>query len=205
MSAILDDRPAGHDSVPGLRERKKQQTRQAIHEAAFRLIDEQGLEATTIEQICGAADVSTRTFFNYFPSKAAAALALPETVITEEVRSRFLSARGGLVWALCDVIGSRAEFNPDYTRIKALVGRRPELLTTLTGMMMEVRSQFVGLAAERSASQEDAELAVTLVMAALGRGIQDHDESTASLVTRLRETAEQLGGIARREMTDCRA
>ncbi|MFC4118805.1 TetR/AcrR family transcriptional regulator [Nonomuraea zeae] len=53
-----------------LRERKKQQTRQALIDAAGRLFDEQGFEETTVEQIAAAAGVSTRTFFTYFRHKA---------------------------------------------------------------------------------------------------------------------------------------
>src|SRR6516165_7364868 len=54
---------------PGLRERKKQRTRDTIARVAHQLFVERGYQATTLPDIAEAADVSTRTIFAYFPSK----------------------------------------------------------------------------------------------------------------------------------------
>ena len=55
----------------GLRERKKQRTREQIIEAAMGLFADRGYQATTIADIASAAEVAPRTFFSYFPSKEA--------------------------------------------------------------------------------------------------------------------------------------
>jgi AcrR family transcriptional regulator len=54
---------------PGLRERKKQQTRQLIADTARRLFAERGFEAVTVAEVARAAGVAEKTVFNYFPTK----------------------------------------------------------------------------------------------------------------------------------------
>jgi AcrR family transcriptional regulator len=176
----------------GLRERKKLQTRLALHEAAYRLVQEHGLEGTTIDQICIEADVSSRTFFNYFPSKVAAALGLPSEPVGQEAEARFRAATGSLVDALCDMITADEQFAARQARVKKLVTQNPELLPALTSMMSTTRGRFVELATERAASRADAESAVTLVLAAIGMSMHSGEHPNVPSSEQLKKTIDAL-------------
>src|SRR5215204_2262982 len=54
---------------PGLRERKKQETRDQIAKTARRLFMERGFDAVTVADVASEAEVSRKTVFNYFPTK----------------------------------------------------------------------------------------------------------------------------------------
>ena len=68
-----------------LRERRREQTWRALHEAALKRVREHGMRGPTVEEIAREAGVSPRTFFNYFPSKEDAVLGLREPVVSEEI------------------------------------------------------------------------------------------------------------------------
>jgi AcrR family transcriptional regulator len=77
----------------GLRERQKRARREALVDAAQRLVQAHGYDAVTVEEIAAEAGVSTRTFFNYFETKEDAVLGLENVEPDQEVANAF--ATGG--------------------------------------------------------------------------------------------------------------
>jgi AcrR family transcriptional regulator len=70
LADTLRDRGMDTAEAPlGRREKRKQEIRARIEEAAYQLFRTQGIEETSIEQICVQADVARRTFYGYFPNK----------------------------------------------------------------------------------------------------------------------------------------
>jgi AcrR family transcriptional regulator len=98
----------GSASRLGRRERKKLATRQALSEAALALVLERGFDEVTVEAISEAADVSTRTFFNYFSSKEEAVLgeAPDPAAVHQAVLER--PATETALEATCNVLGGLA-------------------------------------------------------------------------------------------------
>ncbi|MGA1837327.1 TetR family transcriptional regulator [Herbiconiux sp. 11R-BC] len=166
-----------HEPVPGttalpLRERKKVETRAAIHEAALRLVAENGVEHASVDAICSEAGVSTRTFFNYFPSKVSAVVGLPSFEITDAQREAFLARPGErwLVRDLCTLVGgimdATARDGVDREAIRHLLSKRREIAPDVIKFAAALREDIVELAEQRT-TPERAQLSVTLVMAAV--------------------------------------
>jgi AcrR family transcriptional regulator len=138
---------------PGLRERKKARTRAAIQHEALALFRRHGYPATTIEQICEAAEVSQSTFFRYFPTKEAVVLSDDyDPLIAEAFRAQ--PARLGTVQALRRAIGSvfeplGAEEMADMRERAVLSMQVPEVWGAALVNMMETGQLLADLVAER--------------------------------------------------------
>jgi len=115
----------------GLRERKKTRTRRAIQQAALRLFVEHGFEQTTVEQITEAADVSERTFFRYFPTKA-------DTIATDLIEPVVAEAFVGQPAGLSATAALRAAIRQVYAELPpsqlALERERQRLVAQVAGM-----------------------------------------------------------------------
>lgn len=122
MSLIADGTDAPDQQRPSLRERKKLATRRSIRRVALGLIAERGFAHVTVEDIAEAADISPRTFFNYFPSKEAALFGA-DNERTEALRQRLLdqpaevapldALRATLVGEACAVAEELGELGGD--------------------------------------------------------------------------------------------
>lgn len=141
----------------GLRERKKQKTREALIDTAYRLFVEKGFEETTIEEICAAVEVSPRTFFRYFSSKEAVVFLdqdLENQIIRETLSNRqFAEDDISLIIRALRATASVSLKNlPRALRLYQLVMKTPSLRGKTLEIMLEAEEIIVeGLAPRGSA------------------------------------------------------
>ncbi|MEV5896738.1 TetR/AcrR family transcriptional regulator [Nonomuraea fuscirosea] len=113
------------------RDRRRAEKRQAIRTAAVKIALDQGLEAATVEAISAAADISPRTFFNYFSVKEEALVMEPlwrpeeftgllaarpdDEPAFESLKAvaRILAARVGPIWADARLFGELRRRHPE--------------------------------------------------------------------------------------------
>jgi AcrR family transcriptional regulator len=180
----------------GLRERKKQQTRQAIHMAAMRLFAERGFEATTIADIAAAADISPRTFFAYFPSKEEVVFAKFEPAFEDFGRS--LSERPPGTTALEALrawIGRAAkEFSgdPDAARLEARLRRESSAVAACDLQHMRRFEQRLAEAVGEDLGEPGDALRPRLVAAAAVAALQATSDAADVILEDDAETAEAL-------------
>jgi len=162
-------------AVPGLRERKKQQTRDAIIGAALDLFERQGYDATTVEEIAEAADISPRTFFRYFDSKVDVVMDKDERDSDDFAgRLAIRPPHEGPIEAMRQVIsaelGQVVKENPLFVRQMRLMLRTPSLHALAREHFHEHEAEIVHDVAERLHLPED-DLRVHVIAAALGNTI----------------------------------
>jgi AcrR family transcriptional regulator len=75
----------GEVGTMGLRELKKERTRQTVQQVAIRLFNQHGYAATTVEQIAAAAEISPATFYRYYSDKEDVVLSLDSSLFIEQV------------------------------------------------------------------------------------------------------------------------
>src|ERR1700735_2569851 len=117
----------GVSTVPGLRERRKAQTRQRIADTALRLFAEHGFDRVTVAEVAREAEVSEATLFNYFPTKedlVYSRMGAYETRLIDAIRNRDLatSALAALTELLLRPQPDR--LGPQHSERLAAMGRR---------------------------------------------------------------------------------
>jgi AcrR family transcriptional regulator len=164
------------EARPGLRERKKRRTADAIRSAATRLFLEQGYDATTTEQIAEAADVSPSTFFRYFPTKESVLLrttdgvevvrhALEERPADEPV---WQSLRHALLEGLPQTI-----IDPDEELARIRIAySTPSVRGAVAGLIARMGSEIADAIRPRLGRGKDADLRARVMAGAVCSAIE---------------------------------
>ncbi|WP_316527666.1 TetR family transcriptional regulator [Kitasatospora brasiliensis] len=157
---------------PGLRERKKAATREALSWAALRLAAERGLENVRVEDIAAAAGVSPRTYNNYFSSKAEAIVHRHRDRVQRSAEALRRRPAGEPLWealtrALLEPYESAGE-QPDPRWIAAirLLLREPALQAELMRDGAATAAGLTAAVAARTGTDPDRDLYPKLVTAA---------------------------------------
>ncbi|MFC0531276.1 TetR/AcrR family transcriptional regulator [Phytohabitans kaempferiae] len=155
---------------PGLRERKKAATRQALHEAAVRLAAEHGVENVTVEAIADAVNVSRRTFSNYFSGKEQALLHtdyVRMARLVELVRER---PEGEPAWTALTrgieaSVAENADEDPEWRALYRTLRRDPALVGELVASYAVAERELAGVIAGRLPAETGAALRGRLLAA----------------------------------------
>ncbi|WPF66900.1 MULTISPECIES: helix-turn-helix domain-containing protein [unclassified Corynebacterium] len=191
---------------PSLREAKRRATLHAIEEHATLLVLERGYESVTVEDICAAAEISRRTFFNYVESKEIAVFGRPARLPPPEARQRFLhTTHADLVAAVVDTLFDAfvAEHDGQLLRRRKTIRKaHPALSHTRFAQSHEIHQAVVETVAAYLESHphqrrldaptaQEAHAVVTLAGAAVQLGMRQWMTGTDSTVEALRGSMHQ--------------
>jgi AcrR family transcriptional regulator len=117
----------------GLRDRKRAETRQRLESAAVTLVLRDGLDHATVDSISAMADVSSRTFFNYFDTKEDAVLGIRDSELDADAVAQHLARTDGAdvidstVTLLLSVISPSIEGKALHEQRHEVLRRHPQL------------------------------------------------------------------------------
>jgi AcrR family transcriptional regulator len=171
---------AGDDVGVGLRERKKRETRVALSQATIRLCVERGWDNVTVEDVAAEANVSVRTFRNYFSNKAEAIAAthLERTLrIADELRTRPATEP---LWDSI-IAAVQTQFVPTDSEVDAAPDQRwrdavgllltePALHGEVVKANVTAQEELAGAIAERTSTDVAHDVYPKLVAAVVGAG-----------------------------------
>ncbi|MEQ1737016.1 MAG: helix-turn-helix domain-containing protein, partial [Rhodoglobus sp.] len=154
------DTPLDATAEPGLRERKRLATRRAILLAAITVVREKGLEAATVDEIARIADVSPRTFFNYFSSKEEAIVGDGPELPDQDAQDAFVKDRGpilpGLASLFAHVITPALQDQEVILLRRAITKENPEIGGRRWASIHRFEGELTGLLARRLADEDPA-------------------------------------------------
>ncbi len=150
-----------------LRERKKLATRRLLRRTALDLIAERGFANVTVEDIAEAAEVSPRTFFNYFPSKEAALFGLnpargaelrqriaresPGEPVLDVLRAAMIASAGAVTADLSELGGDPAH----WLRRMKTVRKDPHLRAAQAAQMASFERTITEALADRLGTDQE--------------------------------------------------
>jgi AcrR family transcriptional regulator len=157
----------------GLRERKKAATRTALHEAALRLVAERGLDRVSVDDIAARADVSPRTFFNYYATKDDAVVGLDPAGPAEQAAA--FAARPAAespveaMRAIAREGATRMAEDPQLWPLRLqVVETNPALVAKLAAAFSESDRVLATAIAERTGTRVDADALPMLLAGVAG-------------------------------------
>lgn len=164
---------AGEDVPLGLRERKKRETRDALSWAVIRLSVERGWHNVTVQDVAAAADVSERTFRNYFSGKAdALASRHLDRMLRAAAELRARPADEPLWEAVAHAVlgefGSGAPQGRAWTEAIRLLLTEPEVQAGFLNASASAQRELAVVIAERTGTEVARDLYPSLVAAAIG-------------------------------------
>jgi AcrR family transcriptional regulator len=157
----------------GLRERKKLATRLALHAAALQLVAERGLEHVSVDDIAARADVSPRTFFNYFATKDDAVLGLDPDAGRQQVENLLARPAGespvqALRSAARDQAAEMARDTEVWPLRMTVIDAHPTLLAKLTASFGATERALAEAIARRTGTRVGVDVYPTLLAGVAG-------------------------------------